>query len=266
MIPVIPYKGEIFSETRNAYCLQVFGYPILPMKILSFGSCNYSCKYCKRNGNQKENDLIVGVRFVSLQNIYTKIDKYTEQGYVIRLSGGDPCCFPEETEEIVHYVKKRDGIVSIAHNGSMPDFIERVIKQTDFFAIDLKTTNYEFFKYLTDTQEKALEYYTNTFKTIEIIKESKALLDIRTVIFHNTSFEELIAIAQILNNGRSENVFWTWRLYKGNDIQGHTYTLKPPTVELVYKKAVTIKKYFPSLKLGIRTAWDNFSKQPFLFI
>lgn len=38
------------NEIRKAYFLQAFNRPVEDMLIISMGACNYSCPYCKRDG------------------------------------------------------------------------------------------------------------------------------------------------------------------------------------------------------------------------
>lgn len=254
-IPILPYKGEVFEEVRYAHFLQQIGHTTapLPMKILSFGGCNYSCLYCKRNGNKKEGKYIKGSIWTETSKIIEKIDEHLTHGYVIRLSGGDPCCFGKITKIIAKYVKRKGGMISIAHNGSDPEFVQQLITYTDFWAIDLKSIRPDRFRRITGTGDKSNEYLNNTLESISMVSWYSIPIDVRTVIFDDTDESELIEIADFLSSCTNPNLYWTLRLYKGQATGG----LKPPEVAKATSMARRIGKMYPKLKIGIRGNWDG---------
>jgi pyruvate formate lyase activating enzyme len=254
-IPILPYKGEVFEEVRYAHFLQQIGHTTapLPMKILLFGGCNYSCLYCKRNGNKKEGKYIKGSIWTETSKIIEKIDEHLTHGYVIRLSGDDPCCFGKITKIIAKYVKRKGGMISIAHNGSDPEFVQQLITYTDFWAIDLKSIRPDRFRRITGTGDKSNEYLNNTLESISMVSWYSIPIDVRTVIFDDTDESELIEIADFLSSCTNPNLYWTLRLYKGQATGG----LKPPEVAKATSMARRIGKMYPKLKIGIRGNWDG---------
>ncbi|WPX08208.1 radical SAM protein [Anaerocellum danielii] len=253
-IPVIPHRDGVFEEVRYAHFMQAIGKdnPI-PMKILSFGACNYSCPWCKRNGYRKTKGVIEGSVWMELRDIAKKARQHMDRGYAIRFSGGDPCCFPNITKTLAKAIKKAGGMVSIAHNGSSPEFVEKLIEYTDFWAVDLKSIKPERFRILTGTGRKSEKYLENTLQSIQLISWYDIPLEVRTTVFGDTEGEELERIAEFLLSCENENLFWTLRLYVGKAME----KFKPPVPEDIMVKAKRLKMKYPQLKIGIRSKWDT---------
>ncbi|WP_148222327.1 radical SAM protein [Caldicellulosiruptor hydrothermalis] len=254
-IPVLPYKGEVFEEVRYAHFLEKTGYTTtpLPMKILSFGACNYSCPYCKRNGYRKEGNYIKDSIWVETGEIAEKVKEHLMHGYVIRLSGGDPCCFGGVAKAIAKYVKRKGGMVSIAHNGSDPEFVQQLIDYTDFWAIDLKSIRPDRFRRITGTGNKSNKYLNNTLMSISLVSWYDIPVEVRTIIFDDTEESELIEIAKFLKSCANPNLYWTLRLYKGQAVG----KFKSPELTKVTDMARRIREAYPVLKIGIRKNWNG---------
>lgn len=46
MVRMLKYHGNVAGEVRQAYFLKVFGLTVEPMRIFSFGKCNFTI--CRR--------------------------------------------------------------------------------------------------------------------------------------------------------------------------------------------------------------------------
>lgn len=254
-IPVLAHRDGIFEEVRYAHFMQEIGHSGTPvaMKILSLGMCNYSCPWCKRNGHRRVDGIIQGSEWVELKDIVAKARQHIERGYAIRFSGGDPCCCSEAVKVMVKAIKKAGGMVSIAHNGSDPEFVEQLLEYTDFWAVDLKSINPEKFRILTGTGRKSEKYLENTLQSIQLISLHGTPLEVRTVVFSDTEEDELQKAAEFLASCRNENLFWTLRLYDGKT----TEKFKAPAFEDVLIKAKKVKQRYSRLKIGIRVKWDT---------
>lgn len=127
-------------EIRKAYFLKDFNRTVEDMMIMSFGSCNYDCPYCKRDGQFKdENNNIVRSSDYSWDLIKTRLDDSAGKGMKVRLSGGDPCMYPKESLQIAEYMsREHNQKISIAHNGGSPKFVEKILPYLDYAAIDIK--------------------------------------------------------------------------------------------------------------------------------
>ena len=47
-VKLLLHEGKVGQEVRRLYFYNAFGLPVLTTRILSFGSCNYECPYCRR--------------------------------------------------------------------------------------------------------------------------------------------------------------------------------------------------------------------------
>jgi len=46
----LKHKNKVGSELRPLYFYKSFKKPVVDARIISFGSCNFHCPYCKRKG------------------------------------------------------------------------------------------------------------------------------------------------------------------------------------------------------------------------
>lgn len=254
---IIPYKGELFQETRKSYFLKAFGEEIRDMRIIPFGKCNYSCPYCKRNGYDKQDNIIAGSIEVDEQEIWNAINDAIIKKQIIRLSGGDPCMYPDLSIKILKHVKKQNGIGSLAHNGSSPIFIKYLLDHylLDSLSVDLKAPNAEKLKGIAGLSEKNSHLmWKQTLQTLEILKHTKDVkIDIRTCVFHHTCYEELLKIGKIVQDTNIPNAFWTLRIYSIVE----SFSKKTKTAENLKELAKMLSKELPNLKIGIRVKWIN---------
>ena len=256
---VIPNKGKILEEIRPAYFLKAFHSEPLDMRIISFGRCNYACPYCKRGGSTKDDSVISGSIKISKEELFQKIDDAILKKQVIRLSGGDPVCYPELSLEILKYAKERNAITSVAHNGSGPDFVKKIIPYLDFASIDFKASNENELSVIANLNlEFARKAFLNTIQTISLLTNSKIRTDVRTCIFESTTMEQLEKIAQILDSNCDKNfVFWTLRTYSPVE----TCQSKPKNHQEMEAIAITLSGKHADLLIGLRNKWepDGFS-------
>ena len=254
---IIPYNGELFQETRKSYFLKAFGEEIRDMRIIPFGKCNYSCPYCKRNGYDKQNHIIAGSIEVDEHEIWNAINDAIIKNQIVRLSGGDPCMYPNLSIKILEYVKEVGGTGSLAHNGSSPVFIKYLLDHhlLDSISVDLKAPNAEKLKEIAGLSEKASYLmWEQTLQMLEILKNAKDVkTDIRTCVFHHTHYEELIKIGKIIQKANIPNSFWTLRVYSIVD----SFSKETKTAESLKELAKILSKELPNLKIGIRVKWIN---------
>jgi len=239
------------NEIRPAYFLQAFGRPVEKMLIVSFGKCNFRCLYCKRiwKSSAKSYDFEV---------VYKTIDDALARGYRIRLSGGDPCAFQEESLEIARYCKARGHNISIAHNGSDPGFVESISPYLEYAAIDLKAITPEKFSQRTGLKNlnTSKQMIQNSLYIQETLSNKGILVDVRTCVFDDDTLDDFLKLAELISShGDISKKFWTIRAYspkKSGDLQSE---LKPLPFEKTLEYIEHIHKLFPELKIGFRTKW-----------
>lgn len=254
---IIPYNDELFQETRKSYFLKAFGEEIRDMRIIPFGKCNYSCPYCKRNGYNKQENIIAGSIEVDEQEIWNAVNDAIIKNQIVRLSGGDPCMYPELSIRILEYTKQLGGTGSLAHNGSSPTFIKYLLDHhlLDSLSVDLKAPNAEKLKEIAGLSERtSYLMWKQTLQTLEILKNTQNVkIDIRTCVFHHTPYEELLKIGTIIQNADIPNAFWTLRVYS----IVNSFSKETKTAADLKELAKVLSKELPNLKIGIRVKWIN---------
>ena len=251
---VIPNKGKILEEIRPAYFLKAFNCEALDMRIISFGKCNYACPYCKRGGNTKDKTIIAGSVEIDKELLFEKIDEAILKKQVIRLSGGDPVCYPQLSLEILKYAKSKKAVTSIAHNGSSPEFVKTLIPYLDFASIDFKGSNEEELSKIANlSAEFAKKAFLNNIQTISLLTKNSIKTDIRTCVFENTTLDQLEKIAEIIDsNCEKDYVFWTLRTYSPIE----NCDSKPKTHQEMEDLATALSKKHPGLLIGLRNKWE----------
>lgn len=254
---IIPYKGKLFQETRNAYFLKAFGEEVKEMRIIPFGRCNYACPYCKRNGYDKDDGSIKGSIEVEEEAILYAAKDAVSKHQIVRLSGGDPCTYADLSIKVLEQVKQLGGIGSMAHNGSSPEFIQYLVDKQllDSISVDLKGKDPQSLKRVTGISEK-LSYFmwSKTLETLEVLKRARHIkIDIRTCVFSDTTYEELLSIGKIIKQYSNPNVFGTLRIYSIVD----SFSKETKTVEDMKLLAKLLSSQLFDLKIGIRVKWEK---------
>ena len=241
-------------EIRKAYFLEAFGRPVEKMAIFSFGACNYSCPYCKRDGQFKGDDgQILRAQEYSWEEIMGHIDRAIAAGQRIRLSGGDPCMFPRHALQIAKYVWGRYGQkISIAHNGSSLQLVQALLPYLEYAAIDVKGASDASLAYRAGMTPQGGRL-ARTLGVIETLAKAGVLVDVRTCVFGDTSEQELVAIRDMLLAipGARGRIFWTLRKY--NEIASCDFV--PGDVRKI--KEFAEKLATPELKVGFRDKWTG---------
>lgn len=204
------------NEIRKAYFLEAFNRPVEDMLIVSMGACNYNCPYCKRDGQFKgSGNAITNAYDITTDEIIRIIDRHISIGHKIRLSGGDPCMFPRESLQIAEYCADMHGKkISLAHNGSSPSFIRSLLPYLDYVAIDFKGATPDEIARRSSTTVNPSSI-DNIIQIIDMCQQANVLVDVRTVIFGDTTMDDLDRIAGRLTG--YNNIFWTLRKYSPID-------------------------------------------------
>jgi len=252
----LSHKGEIGGEVRPLYFYKSFGKKVDDARIISFGACNFSCPYCKRNGNFRSSDgSIISSVECSIDDIFKIVDDAIEKKQVIRLSGGDPVVYPEASLEIAKRVKEKKGRLSVAHNGSSPKFIKKLIALgLESAAIDLKGTSEDLGTRAGLKYGMGAKMYRRSIETQDLLSSAGILVDVRTPLFSTVTLDDLLEMAEdIVRGGNGENEFWTLRIYK--KVVGCEWE-PPRSIENVIWMIKEVKAEFNNLKIGLRAKWE----------
>lgn len=255
-IKVLTHRGIVGGEKRPLYFYKAMGKEIINARIISFGACNFSCPYCKREGNFRSPDgSIISAIDCKIDDLFKVVDLAIKNNEVIRLSGGDPVVFPDASLEIAKRIFTKGGRLSVAHNGSSPNFVKRLIPYNlESAAIDLKGTIADLGSRAGLKNGTGAKMYERSLETQDLLSSSGVLVDVRTPIFSSTTFDDLIKIAaDIVKGGNGENEFWTLRIYK--PVVGCDWE-PPRNISSVIWMIKEVKKNFPKLKIGLRAKWE----------
>lgn len=251
---LIPHNGKPFGEVRKAHFLRAFDRPVELMQIVSFGSCNFHCPYCKRDGQYIDSN----------GNIYTAkeydfnivLEGLLQVDNRIRLSGGDPCMHVKESLAIARAVMDVKGQkISIANNGSSLSFVKLIAPYLEYAAIDIKASSGAEFATRAGLGSQLIgrKMLENSLKVQSYLtQECKILVDVRTCVFADTTLDDLLTIARlIVSNNDTSRVFWTVRGY--NPVEGVDW--RKPNHESLLNNLGIVAETFPKLKIGYRDKW-----------
>jgi len=255
-IKSLPYNGKVGSEIRPLYFYKAMGMEVVDARIISFGACNFSCPYCKRDGAFRDTDgSIISSISITIDELYKVVEDAVTKQQVVRLSGGDPVIYPEVSLLLAERVKELGGRLSIAHNGSSPQFVKKLIEVgLESAAIDLKAPS-DLMNLRTGLSNgSGARMYKKSIETQDLLSSSGVLVDVRTPIFSTTTVDDMLELAQdIIAGGSEKNEFWTWRLYK--PVQGCDWEA-PRNIDGVIWMINQVKNHYPTLKIGLRAKWE----------
>lgn len=159
--------------------------------------------------------------------------------------------FIDQSLHIAQYIKDTyNQKISIAHNGSSVKLIKTLLPYLDYIAIDSKGGTTEEIAYRSNTKNNT-NSISDILTIINMCNENNVIVDVRTVIFGDTSIDSLILIGEKISN--IPNVFWTLRVY--NHVDGCDFI--QTNADEVKSKLMILKEKFPSLKIGIRDKWTG---------
>jgi len=254
---LLKYGSKLCGEKRSADFLRAFDREIETTRIVSFGTCNFHCAYCKRDGQFTDgNGNIVRSVPVSLEEVKAILRPYLEKGERIRLSGGDPVMFPKESLEIAKWAWDEFGVkISIAHNGSSLRFVQSLLPYLEYVAIDLKGGTPKELAFRAGIPEASGEKMLNsTLKVQDFLSKCGVLVDIRTPVFGDTTLDDLYNMAELITkDGDPTKEFWTLRAYKR--VRGCDWL--EPNQDTLFEWAKLVSKEFPTLPIGLRLKWSR---------
>jgi pyruvate formate lyase activating enzyme len=253
-IRLIPFNGKPVAEKRPAFFLKAFGLDVEMMRIVSFGTCNFHCPYCKRDGQYINPDGSIYTSQVFDDGVvFSAIDEALQNNERVRLSGGDPCMHIKDSMRIAEYCKERGHKISIAHNGSSPKFVEKIMPYLAYAAIDIKATNGSDMNLRAGlTNGQGDKMLANTLRVQEMLSNAGIYVDARTPVFSTTTLDDMMRTAElVLSSGNPDYKFWTVRAYK--EVTGVDWKPLPKETTLEYIELVA--QAFPELKIGFRAKW-----------
>ncbi len=161
-------------------------YPSKISLVIFTGGCILKCPYCHNP------ELIFGGNPIEINTIKTKIKESLEYIDGITITGGEPLIQCEDVKDILQYSKKLKLKTKIDTSGFNPDRIRKIIKWTDYIALDIKAP---FNKYKSVI---GMNIGSNVKKSMEIcFNTSNTFLECRTTYVPGLlNHEDIIEIAK----------------------------------------------------------------------
>lgn len=276
-ISVLPFGGKnrVGHETRNLYFWLAVdpatrsmnprpeiqdvarNYRALPVnRIVSFGTCNVACPYCKRDCQFIGSDgLPLVTIFVPAYEIVRLAEGAVARGETVRFSGGDPVLQPKLTLALSEYLRVRHSAkTSIAHNGTGPAWVERLLPDLSSAAIDLKGVPEKIGHIMGIDPSRGRRVFELSLDTQGIVSHGGCLLDVRTPVFGDTALDEMRRLAEgICQVNDLAYTFWTWRLYK--PVEGCDWPVLGK--EAAFQMMGAVSAEFPDVWMGCRAKWNK---------
>ncbi len=224
-------------------------------RIISFGDCNVACPYCKRDcqfvGDDGKPILALPIQ---LNEVGQLCEGAASRKEIIRFSGGDPVMFPKQTLALAEYFQKSRGAkVSIAHNGTGPAWVKKMLPYLSSAAIDIKGTPETIGEVMGIAPERGARMYDLSCETQGLVSHAGIPLNIRTPVFGHTQMEDLARIADDIRQVNDPRfTFWELRLYK--PVDGIAW--EAPHPEHIQEMAIKISQRIPDLWIGVRAKWN----------
>lgn len=226
------------------------------MRIVSFGRCNFRCPYCKRGGQAVDRDgNIIASREFTDRQVFRALEDALAVNQRIRLSGGDPVMYPAESLKIAKWSYAHGRKISLAHNGSSPEFVRKIMPYLDYAAIDLKAwESGSFCRRAGISREAAQKMLENSLAIQKMLSENGVLVDVRTMVFATTSLCDLLETAHLVDTaGNHRNKFLTFRQYK--PVRGLAW--QPLEEKILLKYIAIVSAAYPDLLMGLRSKWQK---------
>ncbi|MBP9750385.1 MAG: radical SAM protein [Candidatus Peribacteraceae bacterium] len=224
-------------------------------RIVSFGKCNVACPYCKRDCQfLGEGNLPIVAKPVPLRDLGTLCTGAIQRGEIVRFSGGDPVVYLKQTLALARYFHDAHGSkISIAHNGSGPKWVERLLPYLSSAAIDLKAVPEQMGEVMGIAADRGDTFYRLSLETQRIVSQARIPLNVRTPIFAHTTYEDLLRIARDIRAANDPRyTFWELRLYK--PVDGVAW--QAPSPDAVQALAERLSAEVPDLWIGVRAKWN----------
>lgn len=199
------------------------------------GGCNFRCPFCHNAGLVTKMD----TEIIPESEVFEHLKK--RQGVLdgIAITGGEPL-LQGDIEEFLRKVRELDYAIKLDTNGSFPEKLESVIRNSlcDYIAMDIKNSKE---KYPETVAIKNFDI-SDIEKSVEILKMGKVPFEFRTTVTKN--FHTIIDIENIGKwiNG-TENYYLQNFVDSGNLIDSNTEGVSKEEMNMFLE---AVRKYVPN--------------------
>jgi organic radical activating enzyme len=154
--------------------------------FVRFFGCNLNCTFCDTRLNFYQE--------FDLDTLLKRIFSYTDY-YSISLTGGEPLLQIDFLRELVKILKKKNKLIYLETNGTLPSHLEEIIDFLDIISMD--------FKLPSSTQGDSFWERHRRFLKIALKKE----VFVKAVICKNTTLEDIKKSLSLLKEMKREIYF-----------------------------------------------------------
>ena len=201
--------------------------------VVFTSGCNFRCPWCHNSELVLQKTDLINLSF-----IVADISKRKNFLDGVVVTGGEPCLW-DGLFDFLRMMKKLNVKVKLDTNGSMPDVLEKVLKENlvDHVAMDVKAPlNEESLKRLTCVDVKV----ESIKRSIEIIKRSAPSYEFRTTFIHKLlTFEDMFELRKELN----DDTHWIIQCFRPVNCLDPGYCESPAV------NAEKLKNKFPGIKV-----------------
>ncbi len=222
-----------------------------PEKIATlffFSGCNLRCPYCH---NSSLFEVPPQEKWLSRDYIISDIQKRLKFIEGVSFSGGETSLY-DELIDLVREIKERFGLaVKIDSNGLKPEFIEKILPDLSYIAIDIKTTPDLYCELGCKLPKKEVE--EKLFATKKLLEnQSNAKVEYRTTMYPKLveSYERLCKMADFIPENA---VYYLQKFIKDNAYTDEAKAAESYSTEQLERMAVEMRRITKRDKIFVRT-------------
>ena len=206
-------------------------YPGKIASVVFVPGCNMDCWYC-HNRDLWETD-----EQVDLEEIDAFLDKRV--GFIdgVVITGGEPT-LQNGLEDYIRHVKEKGYLVKLDTNGLRPDVLEKLIKQVDYVAMDIKAPPGGLSSVVSFDIDESL-----IWKSADLIMDSQVDYEFRTTMMPLLKVADIEAIAKRIR-GAKRYALQQYRIVKRDTkTKSVAIELEPLGSEVIKKAAKAAESF-----------------------
>lgn len=222
-----------------------------PEKIATlffFSGCNLRCPYCHNSSLFK---VPPQEKWLSREYIISDIQKRLKFIDGVSFSGGETSLY-DELIDLVREIKERFGLaVKIDSNGLKPEFIEKILPDLSYIAIDIKTTPDQYSELGCQLSKKEVEEKLLATKKL-LEHQTNAKVEYRTTMYPKIveSYERLCKMADFIPENA---VYYLQKFICDNAYTDEAKSAESYSTEQLERMAVEMRRITKRDKIFVRT-------------
>jgi len=193
------------------------GIPPSLCTVLFFGGCNLRCPYC-----HNKDIVLKNTKVFDINEVFELLKSRKHLIEWVCISGGEATIYEGKLLDFLKSLKTMNFKIKLDTNATNPTVVKDVCEFVDYFAIDVKTTDYSFCK--------NKEGLFKVVKTILYLSKIRKPFLLRTTVyppFVNEYF--IVYILDILTNLNIKNIDWYFNPFDNKNVLEESARVYPST-------------------------------------